>query len=166
MQNTSAIGFNYSFQTHEVQIPFMSNYLQKVLFILAPRDDYKPNIDAVENSKALRDNAKKSVEWNQTDFGGTKSVLLKVDAIYLVILQVYGKLTQDMIRTKKQYATIDCVQKFGTSYRLSTFTWECDNGERISSGKLCDYMTDCTDGSDESSQLCEADQDERVNQRI
>ena len=164
--NTSAIGFNYSFQTHEVQIPFMSNYLQKVLFILAPRDDYKPNIDAVENSKALRGNAKQSVEWNQTDFGGTKSVLLKVDAIYLVILQVYGKLTQDMIRTKKQYATIDCVQKFGTSYRLSTFTWKCDNGERISSGKLCDYMTDCTDGSDESSQLCEADQDERVNHFI
>ena len=52
-QNTTSIGFNYTLQTKKVQIPYMENYHQKALFILSPKDDYAPNIDANENSKAL-----------------------------------------------------------------------------------------------------------------
>ena len=161
-RNTTSIGFNYTLQTKEVQIPYMENYLQKALFILSPKDDYAPNIDANENSKALRNNQKETVEWSREEFKDTKSILLKINSTYIVILRMYGRLIEQSANPNvtKQYATIDCVQKFDNSHRLLTQSWPCTSGDpsHILAHQICDMKSDCSDSSDEASWLCKGSQ--------
>ena len=126
---------NYSLNTHEVDVHFMSNYHQEASFILSPKDEeYAPNMDALENSKAQRGKEITVIDWDKQEYPLTKFVILSVDSVYLVILQVFGRSLEDPYpRTNKteQFVKVDCVQAFGTERTLSTKSWTCLNGDRI-----------------------------------
>jgi hypothetical protein len=140
----------------------MKNFRQQLLFVLAPKNEYRPNIDSAKNSKALRGNAKKTIEWDSNQFSLVKSVSLRIDSIYLVILRVFGEM-KDSTGTKgeaKRYVTLDCVQSFGTQDVLSTKSWRCLDGERIAAKHVCDAKAQCDDSSDELPSLCEGERTE------
>ena len=155
--NSSTIRLNYSFSTNEAQIPYMTNYRQELLFVLAPKKDYKPEIDSTANSKALRNNAKTTIGWDRQEFSLIKSVGLRLDSTYLVILRIYGKMIGSINGTgeTKTFARMDCVQQFGKQKFLSTKSWPCVSGEIIQASHVCDTEPQCMDASDESQLLCE-----------
>lgn len=151
---------NYTFTTAEVKIPFLHNYHQELLFVLAPKGQYQPHIDPVENSKALGNNAEVSIKWERKEFGVTKSVSLLIDSSYLVILRAFGKAldTNGNVAENGKFGTIDCVQRYGTQSLLTTRIWRCDNGDTILAEDVCDTVSQCSDDSDEASRLCKGEQ--------
>ena len=159
--DTSTLIFNYTLKTHDVAIPFMENYRQEALFILAPKDrNYKPHMDSIKNSKAQRNNEKKVIVWDRNEYNVTKSIPLSIDSEYLVILRAFGQLLEDAeaINKTKQYATLDCVQKFENKKVLTTKKWSCLSNETIPAEKGCDLTPDCDDDSDETDFLCKREQ--------
>ena len=156
-QNTTSISFNFSLETHEASIPFMGNYRQHALFILAPKhENYKPDMDWITNSNALEGNAKKLVAWDQHEYNWTRSVMLSIDSVYMVVLRVYGKLLEGTGTANKteHFATLDCPQTFGKLKILSTKSWRCLNGDQISAEDVCNTIHNCNDSSDERPFLC------------
>ena len=154
MENDTSLSkalLTYGTTIPETPIPFMENYYQELMFILAPKSDYKPNMDPVENSNALIGNAKTKIGWEQEEFNLKKLVALRIDSAYLVILRIYGRPKDGDKSSTKQgdYVTIDCVQK-----RLNTQSWRCLNGDMIHVKYVCDNQNHCSDLSDETPSLC------------
>ena len=160
MENGSSLKLNYSFTTKETLIPFMVNFYQEILFILAPKSEFKPNIDPVENSHALQGLAKSSIGWEQHEFNLTKHISLRIDSTYLAILRVYGRTIEnsESPNHRVSYLTLDCPQKFGSDTRLFTKTWQCLNGDMIHAESVCDSEIHCADSSDEAPLLCKGGQ--------
>ena len=139
----------------------MENYRQQALFILAPKDEnYKPDMDWIKNSNALEGNAKKLQAWDRHEYNLTKSVMLSIDSVYIVVLRVYGKLLEGTGTANKteHLATLDCQQMFGKLKTLSTKSWTCLNGDQISAEDVCDTIHHCNDSSDERPFLCKGEQ--------
>ena len=113
-RNGSSVLFNYTLNTHEVEIPYMKNYRQKALFLLAPKSNYEPHMDSRENSNSFKGNEVEEVDWDSKEFNLNKNVSLRMNSSYSVILRIYGRLTgNDLSTDSAQFATIDCPQMFG-----------------------------------------------------
>ena len=137
-------------------MPFVENYYQQMLFILAPKSDYDPSIDPEENSNALQGLAKFTIGWEREEFNITKHISLRIDSSYLGILRVYGKKAdnQTSLDTEEKFLTLDCPQNFGNDARLITKTWKCLDGHIIHAENVCDARPNCPDSSDELPTLC------------
>ena len=136
----------------------MENYYQDLMFVLAPKADYNPTIDPVENSNALKSSAKSLIGWELHEFDLTKHISLRIDSIYLVILRVYGRAmgSNESSGKQKQYLTLACPQ----DDLLITKTWHCLNGDVIHAENVCDAQPHCADSSDEDPTLCKGDQND------
>ena len=110
-------------------------------FILSPKDEeYAPNMDAMENSKAQWGKETMVIDWDRQEYPLTQFVILSLDSVYLVILQLFGRSLEDpypSINKTEQFVIVDCVQAFGTERTLSTKSWTCLNGDRILSENEC-----------------------------
>ena len=121
----------------------MSNYHKEALFILSPKDEeYAPDMDAMENSKAQRGKETTVIDWDRQEYPLTKFVILSLDSVYLVILQVFGRSLEDpypSTNKTEQFVIVDCVQAFGTERTLSTKSWTCLNGDGIQLENVCNF---------------------------
>ena len=130
----------YGFQITEPKIPFVTVHHQELLFRL---DKY---MDEAEVFK---------IQWNVSEFDYQKNVSLLVDQKFFTILRIVGhspvsyrsNISGQSIN--ESFVTIDCPQNF-----LSTYSWQCGDGNSINATLVCDDKADCPKGQDEDPLLC------------
>ena len=65
----------YGFQFPYVSIPYYTVYKKEVMIVIAPRQKYAPDIDALSNTQGLVDQPIKRISWNEMESGEKKEEL-------------------------------------------------------------------------------------------
>ena len=129
-------------------------YKKEVMIVIAPRQKYAPDIDALSNTLGLVDQPIKRISWNEME-SGEKKEELEIDQKFGLTARVFGKYLEKsniangsgITTSALSYVTFDCPQD-----SINTYTWPCRNGyQLINSSQLCDTIPQCDDESDEDS---------------